>query len=109
VPNQADDALVEALAQYLKGARNPDEVRRAINLWRHDVTNQGLSPERILVTFKNILLGLSPPRGIADRDRWVVDQRDVILMCIEEYFSSAGAPFDRNTPRPRRITPRPEP
>jgi hypothetical protein len=105
----ADATLVEALAQYLKGARNKDEVRRAINLWRHDVTHQGLRPEQILVTFKNILLGLSPPAGLADRDRWVADQREAILMCIEECFSNSGAPFDRGSYRPRRITPRPDP
>jgi hypothetical protein len=81
-----DRDLVDALALYLSVTRDRNDVRSAIATWRNDVINAGLQPETLLVHFKHILLGLTVAQQSTNYEERLSDRREMILMCIEEYF-----------------------
>jgi hypothetical protein len=82
-----DSQLVGALATYLDAARDKEAIRRAIAEWSHDVAHHGAQPEQALIQFKTLLRRLSPGHESDDHEKRLADQRELILMCIEEYFS----------------------
>jgi hypothetical protein len=90
VPDTATAALIGALANYLSDTHDKSEIRVAINAWRHDRVNAGLRPEQLLVEFKEILVDLSPGQYDRGYEQWLVDRREIILMCIEEYYRNDG-------------------
>ena len=88
----ADSRLIAALANYFGSARDKAGVRRAINAWRHDVVHTADEPERLLIQFKYILLGVTLAQESRTFDERMADRREVIRMCIEEYFSAEQQP-----------------
>lgn len=87
----ADAKLIGALAEYLGSTRDKDHVRRAIKAWGHDIVRLGMRPERVLIQFKDILSNLTLAQQATDDDVRLADRREIILMCIEEYFSEAAS------------------
>ena len=87
--NPAAATLMGALVKYVGPAHDKADVRRAINVWRHDAANAGLQPEKLLIQFKDVLRGVMPARGSRALDRWENDRREMIVMCIEEFFAGA--------------------
>ena len=83
--------LALALANYLRDSQsgNKEEVRCAIRAWRRDSAHRALQPEQLLVQFKRALATLPQNQWPADYDRLLMDRRDLIVICIEEYFSGA--------------------
>jgi hypothetical protein len=86
LPDSAESALLGALANYLSASHDKDDIRRAINVWSHDAINAGLQPEQLLVVFKNILVQLTPRQRSIGYERWLAARREMIVMCIEEYW-----------------------
>lgn len=99
----SDSLLVGALSNYLSQTRCEDDARRAINAWCHNVAHSGLLPERVLIEFKSVLLVLRPGQQSTDPDKRPVDRRQMITMCIEEYFEPTrdGAVHARPEVRPQ--------
>lgn len=86
----ADSELIDALASYLGYTRGEDDVRHAIRTWCRAVARPGVQPEQVLIRFKAILRELEPAQQPKDRDVRLTEGREIIAMCIEEYFAPDG-------------------
>ena len=51
-----------------------------------------MQPEKLLIRFKRIMLGLTPAQQSADYYVLLEDRREMILMCIKEYFAESAGP-----------------
>ncbi|HEY4307670.1 MAG TPA: hypothetical protein VGM82_24560 [Gemmatimonadaceae bacterium] len=85
----SDKALLLALAHYLAETRDKDEIRRGVAAWRADAAQAGAEPQQLLVAFKNILLELSIDQQADSHEQRLADQRELIALCIEEYYRPA--------------------
>ena len=93
--NSADTRLAGALAKQVGPSRDRDHVRSAISAWCRDVAGTRSKPEEILIQFKGILANLDRDRLSTDYEQRLEERREMIRMCIEEYFS--GVRFTRTS------------
>lgn len=80
-------ALVTAVTEHRAGRADRDAVRAAIARWRRDEQHRDARPEQVLIAFKTVLEEMPVPRGHWGTDAGQAEYRDLIRICIEEYYA----------------------
>ena len=81
--------LIAALESYLIHTRDANAIRSAIARWCNDVEQVSLEPQALLIQFKQVLDGLGSSEHSSRYEQWVDDRREMILMCIQEFYRDA--------------------
>lgn len=83
-PDTSDAPLVKAIESYAQ-TRDAAAVRAAIARWCNHVEQTSLEPQTVLIQFKHVLdrLGVTEQ---SNYDQRVADRREMILMCIQEFY-----------------------
>lgn len=87
--NASMTPLVAALESYLMHTRDVDAIRAAIARWCSDVEQASLEPQALLVQFKQALDSFGSAEHPLRYEQWLDDRREIILMCIQEFYRDA--------------------
>jgi hypothetical protein len=85
--NDAVDGFFAAVVAHREGRVDKGALTAAISRWRRETQQAEPRPEHVLVEFKKLLERVPPGGRRQSIDDRMAEQRQLILLCIEEYYS----------------------
>jgi DNA-binding response OmpR family regulator len=87
VDDDAIAALRAALLVYIARPADIEQLRVALRTMTSAARQQGVLPEKVLITLKDVWYSVPAARALSEPDDQVRLLQRVVTMCIKEYYA----------------------